>query len=684
MNEEYQRLVDDVLRKRYYLRDENGRLLEETPAEMFERVAVAVAEAEDSDKDAWTRRFYDLMNERLFLPNSPTLVNAGTDHGTLSACFVVPVPDSLDGIYKALTDAAKIHKAFGGTGFSFSRIRPKGDVISTTGGQAAGPVEFMKLFDASTEAVRQGGRREGANMGILEVSHPDIFEFVTCKSTEGSLRHFNISVAVTDDFMEAVLRGNTFPLINPRNGSIVRHVDAAQLFDLIAHHAWQNGEPGVWFIDRVNQTHSCPHLGRIEACNPCGEQELLPYESCNLGSINLAKHVKGDTVDWTKLKETVRIAVRFLDDVITINRYPLPEIEKATLRTRKIGLGIMGWHDMLLQLGIPYDSPEAIVLAKQVMQCILEQSVISSCNLAEERGTFPAWEGSTWYAADMPIRNATTTTIAPTGSISLIAGCSSGIEPVFQWSYIRRTEYGEYEIVHPLLTELYGDDWREVVESNPKGFKTALDIHWEWHVKMQAAFQEYVHNAVSKTINMPETASVDDVKRAILMAWQQGCKGITIYRVGSRRKEVLSIASSSERPKALTGQTIKARSGCGELYVTINELNGRPYEVFVKTEGGCEANNETIGRLISLALRNEIPAEKVIQQLRKVKCVNAMRSKHSEGRSCADIIGHLLEQIQTITTVDTTRKCPECQTPLTFGEGCNQGSCPNCGWSGCS
>lgn len=690
MNDGYQQLVDDVLRKRYYLRDENGRLLEETPEEMFERVAVAIAKAED-DSQEWEKKFYGLMVEKQFLPNSPTLVNAGTKAGTLSACFVIPVEDSLEGIYKALTDAAKVHKAFGGTGFSFSRLRPKGDVISSTGGSAAGPVAFMRLFDASADAVRQGGRREGANMGILDVDHPDIEEFIVCKDQEGVLRHFNISVAITDAFMLAMRDGSPFPLINRRTGEVVKKVDPNELFDKIAYQAWKNGEPGVWFIDTVNRTNKCPQLGRIEACNPCGEQELLPYESCNLGSINLAAHVDGRQIDWSKLEETIRIAVRFLDDVITVNKYPIPEIEKATLRTRKIGLGVMGWHDMLIKLGIPYDSERALKLAEDVMKYITELAINESIQLVQEDGRdpFPAFENSYWELNGYPeMRNATLTTIAPTGSISLIAGCSPSIEPVFQWSYVRRTEYGEYEVVHPLLVELYGENWKEKIKLDTGLFKTALDIHWEWHIRMQAAFQKHTHNAVSKTINMPQTATVEDVKRAIMMAWKLGCKGITIYRVGSRQEEVMSVKQKQtmvDRPKKLSGETYKARSGCGKMYVTINRLDGKPYEVFVRTAGGCEANNEAIGRLISLALRNGIPVERVIRQLRKVKCINAMRSEKSEGRSCADVIGRLLEQFvngdQSIE--DTGRRCPECGAKLMFGEGCMQGSCPNCGWSGC-
>jgi len=684
MNEGYERLVEDVLRKRYYLRDENGRLLEETPEEMFERVAVAIAKAED-DPQEWEKKFFEVLTSKRFMASSPTLVNAGTEAGTLSSCFVVPIEDSLEGIYKALTDAAKVHKAFGGTGFSFSRLRPKGDVISSTGGQAAGPVAFMRLFDASADAVRQGGRREGANMGILEVSHPDIEEFITCKSREGVLRHFNISVAVTDDFMKDVETNGEWQLINPRDSSVWKTVKVRELFDLIAYHAWLNGEPGVMFIDNVNRANTCPHLGRIEATNPCGEQPLLPYESCNLGSINLSAHVIDGKIDWDKLEETIRIAVRFLDDVITVNKYPIPEIEKATLRTRKIGLGIMGWHDMLIKLGIPYDSDEALRLAMKVMRFITETATHTSMQLAEERGVFPAWEGSTWEKEGIRLRNATLTTIAPTGSISLIAGCSPSIEPIFQWSYRRMTEYGQYDVVHPLLIEMFGDRWEDRVKEDPRLFKTALDISWEWHIRMQAAFQRWVHNAVSKTINMPQTTTVEDVRRAIMMAWRLGCKGITIYRVGSRQEEVMSVKQANGRPRALSGTTIKARSGCGKMYVTINfGADGHPYEVFVRTAGGCEANNEAIGRLISLVLRNGIPVEKVIRQLRKVKCINAMRSEKSEGKSCADVIGKLLEEVVGKTTTTEGRRCPECGQPLTFGEGCMTGSCPNCGWSGCS
>ncbi|MEM1994986.1 MAG: adenosylcobalamin-dependent ribonucleoside-diphosphate reductase, partial [Nitrososphaerales archaeon] len=581
-----------ILAARYLRRDENRRLIE-TPRQLFMRVAKTVAEVDllynpSAKVEETTKEFFDMMVNFEFLPNSPTLMNAGTELGQLSACFVLPVEDSIDGIFTTLKHAALIHKSGGGTGFSFSRLRPKGDVVKTTGGIASGPISFMTVFDAATNAIKQGGKRRGANMGVLRVDHPDILEFITAKEKEGRLSNFNISVAITDRFMDAVINGEDYDLINPRTGQAVQRLNARVVWNLIIAMAWKNGEPGVLFIDRINAMHTVPHVGTIEATNPCGEQPLIPYESCNLGSINLAKMVVDGRIDWDKLRNTVGKAVHFLDNVIDANNFPTDEIEKATLRTRKIGLGIMGWANMLFRLGIPYDSEEAVVLARRIMEYINYHSKLASIELAESRGPFPAFKGSI-YDSEVPImpfeaggeakyrhlnwdevrdliknhgiRNAATTTIAPTGTISLIAGTSSGIEPNFALAY-SRTVLGSVKLfeVNHILEEvlrergLYSDELiteisksgslanvQGVPEDIKKVFVTALEVDVDWHVKVQAAFQEFTDNAVSKTINLKQDASPEAVKKAFLLAHRLGCKGITVYRYGSRKEQVLEV-----------------------------------------------------------------------------------------------------------------------------------------------
>ena len=548
--------------------------------------------------------FYQVMVDRYFLPNSPTLMNAGAPLGQLSACFVIPIEDSIESIFDALKYAAMIHKSGGGTGFSFSKLRPKGDVVKSTSGVASGPVSFMKIFDVATDVIKQGGRRRGANMGVLIVNHPDIMDFIYAKSKEGVLTNFNISVAVTDDFMRAVEEEREIELINPRTGKPQGKINAKYLFDMIVYNAWRSGDPGLLFIDRINKHNPTPNLGKIESTNPCGEQPLLPYESCNLGSINLSLMVKLDesgnyVIDWKKLREVVKIAVHFLDNVIDANNYPIPQIEERTLQTRKIGLGVMGWAELLFKLQIPYDSEEALELARRIMEYINYYSKIASIELAKLRGPFPAFKGSI-YDQDPPrfpfeadderkrytlnwsrlreevkkygIRNATTTTIAPTGTISIIAGTSSGIEPLFALAFFRRVLGGMslFE-VNPVFEEfmkkrgLYSEQlMREIasvgslkyVEGIPEDIKrvfvTALDIDVEWHVRMQAAFQEFTDNAVSKTINLRPEATPEDVKRAFLLAYKLKCKGITVYRYGSKGEQVLYIGPPTERkPRGL-------------------------------------------------------------------------------------------------------------------------------------
>jgi len=535
-----------TLRARYLIRDQAGEP-RETPEEFFRRVASSVAAAEErfyggiSAGEA-EEHFSGLMTSLTFLPNSPTLMNAGTELGQLSACFVLPVGDSLPEIFTTLGDAALIHQSGGGTGFSFSRLRPEGDRVKSTMGISSGPVSFMRVFNAATEAIKQGGTRRGANMGILRVDHPDILAFVSAKDTEGELANFNISVSVTDSFMQAVRSKKSYPLVNPRSGQEVGRLQASEVFDEIAEHAWKNGEPGLVFIDRVNAAHPAAHVGAIEATNPCGEQPLLPYESCNLGSLNLVKLADaGGKVDLSRLGDAVRWAVRFLDDVIEVNRYPLPAIEEITRRNRKIGLGVMGFADLLILKGIPYASETALGMAEELMSFIQQESIAASENLARERGAYPNFGGSPRQrAGGAPMRNATVNTIAPTGTLSLLAGVSSGIEPIFAFEYERHVLGTVLRESHPL----YARKTRAGEAIDPQVFVTTHEIPSEWHVRMQAAFQKYVDNAVSKTINFSEGASVGEVRDSFLLADELGCKGLTVYRDRSRRSQVLNVCDS--------------------------------------------------------------------------------------------------------------------------------------------
>ncbi|MFZ7111475.1 MAG: vitamin B12-dependent ribonucleotide reductase [Desulfatiglandales bacterium] len=724
-----------VLERRYLKKDAGGRL-QETPQQMFRRVARHIAKAEENYGEGerakeMEERFYRMMTEFLFLPNSPTLMNAGLALGQLAACFVLPVEDSMEGIFDALKNAALIHKSGGGTGFSFSRLRPKNSKVGTTGGVASGPVSFMKIFNTATEQVKQGGTRRGANMAILRVDHPDIMEFISCKKDNKTLNNFNISVALTDAFMEAVIQGEKYDLIDPRDQSHCGRLKASEVYQTLVHHAWENGDPGVIFVDRINRDNPTPDLGEIESTNPCGEQPLLPMEACNLGSINLAKFItegnEGPAVDFPRLRETVRLAVRFLDNVVDMSRYPLPEIEKMARGNRKIGLGIMGFADMLFQLGIPYNSDKALEVAENVMAFIQEESHEASRDLALERGAFPNFDQSVFRDKGQGLlRNATTTTIAPTGTLSIIAGCSSGIEPLFALSFIRRvmdndelTETNPHFEKTARALDFYSPELMEAIaragsirhmENLPDDvravFVTAHDIAPQWHVRMQAAFQKFTDNAVSKTVNLPRDAAPDDVLKIYDLAYRLGCKGVTIYRDGSKENQVLSVDKAEEktgiaikdvkhRPETLEGFTTKITTGMGNLYVTVTEYEGRPFEVFAtigKSGKSTTAKTEAIGRLVSLALRSDVPVEKIVEQLKGICGEHPVFQKDGMVLSIPDAISRVLER-RYLNGKNTKKHgkrensllgttCPECGQTAIFEEGCM--TCHFCGYSQCS
>lgn len=710
-----------VLKKRYLKKDDQNEPIE-TPEELFARVAKAIADAdaryEGEDKVKETAlKFYNLMGSLDFIPNSPTLMNAGRRLGQLSACFVLPVEDSIDSIFEAIKHAAMIHKSGGGTGFSFSRIRPENDTVMSTQGVASGPVSFMTVFDTATETVKQGGTRRGANMGILRVDHPDIEHFITCKTDNDRLTNFNISVAITDVFMSAVAADAPYDLINPRTGECAGSLPARQVFERIVRSAWKNGEPGIIFLDSINRTNPTPQVGQVESTNPCGEQPLLPYESCNLGSINLAHVAKDGAIDFDHLRQIVQAAVHFLDNVIEVNNYPLPKIKEMTLGNRKIGLGVMGFADLLVALEIPYNSEEAVQTAETIMQFIQEESKAASARLAERRGNFDNYPGSVFDCPETPaMRNATTTTIAPTGTISIIANCSSGIEPIFAISYVRKVlDNQELLEVHPLFQRVaqeqgfYSEElmkriaqkgsiqhFEEIPEAVRRVFVVAHDVTPDWHVRIQSAFQKYTDNAVSKTINFPFDATVKDVEEAYLNAYQSGCKGLTIYRDGSREVQVLNIQRKAQypqveprpRPDKTNGITERINTGCGKLYVTINSDEYGYCEVFAQMgkAGGCAYSQiEATGRLISLALRSGVKVESIIRQLIGIRCPSPVWQNGEQVVSCVDAIAKILNrQAETniSITADEMGACPDCGAAVEHEGGCIV--CRSCGFSRCA
>ncbi len=737
-----------VLERRYLIRDEHGNAVE-TVDELFHRVANAIAEADrtfdpGADVAATAKRFHEMMTELEFLPNSPTLMNAGRPLGQLSACFVLPVGDSMEEIFDAIKNAALIHKSGGGTGFSFSRLRPSGATVNSTGGVASGPISFMKVFNAATEAVKQGGTRRGANMGILRVDHPDIEAFIHCKDDTHEINNFNISVGLTEAFMAAVEADEAYDLIDPATGAVTGSLQARTVFEEIVDSAWRTGEPGIIFLDRLNRDNVVPSQGEIESTNPCGEQPLLPYEACNLGSINLVAHLKqtanGWALDEKKLEGTIRTAVHFLDNVIEVNKYPLPEIDKMTRATRKIGLGVMGFADMLLYLGIPYNSDEGVAMGEKIMAMVSDIGHQASEGLAEKRGAFPLF-GESVYASEKPLRNATVTTIAPTGTLSIIAGVSSGVEPVFAYAYMRNVMDNTHlietnGILKGVLEErgLYTDELMEqivehgtlahleqVPEDVKKVFVCAHDVSPVWHVKMQAAFQRHTDNAVSKTVNFPNSASKGDVEEVYRLAYELGCKGTTIYRDGSRDEQVLNIGKVEEketpvplqrngsimprpRPAVTMGYTEKVKIGCGNLYITVNYDEQGVCEVFTNTgrAGGCPSQSEATARLMSVALRAGVDSDELIRQLRGIRCPSTIRQKGLGVTSCPDAIAQAIERVMKVSKsgaklppinrknaaedltpaeLKLAKYCPECGSPLEHEGGCV--TCRSCGYSKC-
>ena len=759
----------EILRKRYLRKDDAGLPIE-TPEELFVRVSGAIAEAESEEVRAeWAERYLHLLRSLKFLPNSPTLVNAGTGRGCLSACFVVSPEDEMDSIMQVASDAAMIEKWGGGIGFGFSKLRPKRDRIATTHGEACGPIAVMKLYSAVGATLTQGAFRLGAHMGQIRDSHPDVREFIHCKDGDDTLQNFNISVQITDAFMRAVEADGDWALVNPRDtgggpvDEVVEVVSARQLWHEIAESAWKTGDPGVVFIDRVWETAPNPQMGLIETSNPCGEEFLENYGNCCLGSINLDLHIGDGDLDWTALEETVRTSVRFLDDVIEVNDFPLPKLREVNLATRRIGLGVMGWADALVRLNIPYDSDEALALADRLGGFLNETAWDESRRLAEERGPFPEFYRSRLRERGMPpVRNSSVLTIAPTGTISRLAGCSSGIEPHFAigwWSNVLwkdhegsstrlldaptsvwetlRTSLGDESIVREALEQIADSpqDAEDILRqhgADPALFRTSMAISPEAHVRMQAVWQKHVTNSVSKTINLPNSAGVDDIDSALKLAWETGCKAVTVYRDGSKSMQVLETGSEAQddeephrllvprqRPSSVRGITDRIRTGHGTLFVTVNfDDKGRPFEVFSTSgkAGGCDAAHlDGLSRLISLALRSGIDPDQVVDQLRGTTCCPVWNGG-TLIRSAEDAVAHVLSLhtedevlpqpgLETAVSAESAAqlglfpstqpngsnsnghqlpsgaKCPDCSGFLVHQEGCL--SCPDCGYNKC-
>ncbi len=750
-----------VLQKRYLRKNLDGQIVE-TPRDLFWRVASSIAAEEEKYKGSsqkcpqLARDFYDIMTSWKFLPNSPTLMNAGTDLGQLSACFVLPVGDSIEEIFDAVKYAAMIHKSGGGTGFSFSRLRPKDSRVGSTGGVASGPVSFLRIFNTATEQIKQGGTRRGANMGILRVDHPDILEFIRAKEKEGEFNNFNLSVGLTEAFMQAVEKDEHYDLVSPSNGEVMKRLPAREIFDLLVRKAWQSGDPGIVFLDRINRDNPTPDQGDIESTNPCGEQPLLPFEACNLGSINLSCfHVPGHEndadpaakgIDWAELRRVVHLAVRFLDNVIDASRFPLDRISETVRKNRKIGLGVMGFADLLFQLGVAYDSQQGIDLGERVMAFVQEEGHKASAVLAQERGPFPAYETSLYARRKLgPYRNATVTTIAPTGTLSIIAGCSSGVEPLFALCFTRNILDGErlvevnpyfeaaledgglfsHELMDAVVAKGSIQDMDYLPAPMRKVFVTAMDIAPVWHLRMQAAFQRHTDNAVSKTVNLLNSATEQDIREIYWLAYQEGCKGVTVYRDGCKSIQVLATGegqkkmdgeSASEagggvqsgsaavsgspiaatpslvrkRPDEVQGFTRKVQTGLGAMYLTVNEVDGKPFEVFAtigKSGRSITAKAEAIGRLVSLALRSGVHVRDVVAQIKGIGGEHPVFRGKGLLLSIPDAIAWVLEQrylkdevVDTVSDLAASC-CPECGERLVFQEGCL--ICPACGFSRC-
>lgn len=745
-----------ILSKRYLLKNPETGEVVETPKELLARVAAGVTEIEKyknspDERLEVMKKYYTIMADLDFLPNSPTLMNAGKYNGQLSACMVIPVPDDLIGIMKAVSDTAVSHKTGGGTGMDFSDLRPANDLVRATAGVSSGPVSFMKIFDATTEQIKAGGARRGANMGILRVDHPDIIDFIKCKDDGVSLNNFNISISITDTFMKAVEQDEEYDLINPNTKEVTGTLPAREVWKLIVEHSWKTGDPGVVFIDKINATNSMKgEKHRIKATNPCGEQVLEPYEACNLGSINVNNFINDETknIDWARLKVVSEVSTRFLNDVVDASIFPIPEMMQKVAENRKIGLGLMGFSDLLIKLEIPYDTKQAQKLGKKIMKTINDMSVKTSHEIALRDGSFPMWNESVWSDKDYAMRNAATTCIAPTGTLSMLANVSSGIEPIFSLAFVKNVmDDQKFYYIHPAVVKLVENNElseKQFEEIKNTGYLTpellnefphlvtAHDVEPKKHVEMQSAFQEHVHAAVSKTVNLPKNATVEDVSKIYQQAYDSYCKGITIYRDGSKEGQVLTTGTTAKktdeekdivdpviernrpirvaRGDSLDGKTIKIKTGCGSLYVTISvDDDGNPMEIFCRLgkSGGCSsANMEVYGRLISGWLRAGMSVDDLVKQLRGISCSNAAFIEGGRTLSCADAVGIVLERYQAGQFGSVVSKqedsvasvanepfvafskvalmggsCPECGGPMEYEGGCSV--CKVCAHSKC-